>query len=119
MRRHSYLSCYGPQFIHGLAVVADQVKYRPAAFLKKTLKFPNYFMLVKEPAPRDFRGGDVKTVVWTAVIATWLILALIWFYAQIPLVGWLIFVGCILLIAPFMLIFAAAAVLWLHAAFPR
>lgn len=119
MKRHSYLSCYGPQFIHGLVIVADKSKYRPKVFLKKAFAFPNHFDLIKVAPPRNFRAGDVRSVLWSAIASTWLVMGAILFVLQPPLNLWLAFALVLTLLAPILLILLASAVLMMHKIFPR
>lgn len=119
MARSHYLSCYGPQFPHGLAILAAQSKYRPAVFLKAALRFPNHFELMKKPASRNFRAGDVKTVAWSVIAAIGLVIGLLFFYFQIPLTLLAMYVVLLVVVFPFLMIAITAAVLWLHATFPR
>ena len=119
MKIRNYISCFGPQFIHGMAVLADKVDYRPGTFLKRALALPDFYKLGHEAEPRDARAGDLHAVVWMTIASTWLVLFGLLFLLGLRFTQWLAIVVVISLLAPFLLILLATTILVLHRAFPN
>ena len=118
MKLRNYISCFGPQFVHGLAVLADKVDYRPTTFFKRALALPDFHKLGAEPEPRDARAGDLHAVVWMTIACSWVVLLAMLFVLGFNLSQWLALVFFVSFIAPFVLIFIGFLILVLHRSFP-
>ena len=113
MKLRHYLSCFGPQFVKGLGVLATQADGDPKRFLKSALALPDFHRLQKS-ADSSHLQSATRIAVWVAIAIAWVVMATTLFIVQLPLVLWLGLAIAVSLIAPYALILVATLFLALH-----
>ncbi len=105
----NYLSCFGPQFVKGIGILADQSHYKKSAFIKSIRPLPDFFVLSRQPSPHTSEVKRVRGVVWGAIAVAWITMIVLLFVISLPLALWLSLAGLVSLIAPHTLLLIAAA----------
>lgn len=107
-RLKNYLSCFGPQFVSGITVIADKAGYERRAFRALTRPYPNFFELAKLPKPANRNAHDVRMAVWGAIVIAWIFMITLLAMVRISLSTWIIAALIVSIIAPRTLLGIAA-----------
>lgn len=108
IRLRNYLSCFGPQFVRGMSVLADKSGYERRAFRALTRPYPNFFELAKLQKPHSRQARDVRSAVWGAIVIAWIAMIAMLAMLRIPLAVWLVIAILVSVIAPRSLLGIAA-----------
>lgn len=104
----NYLSCFGPQFVRGIAVLAAKAKFDRAEFRKSVRPLPNFFEVARAEAPKTPASRSLTRAVWSAIVIAWILSIVV--IAFIRLMWWQI--GLLIVIvsipAPQILLWVAA-----------
>jgi len=113
MKLRHYLSCFGPQFVRGLGVLATRANGDPKRFFTSALTLPDFHHLQKS-ADSSHLQSATRIAVWVTIAIAWVVMATTLFIVQLPLVLWLGLAIVVSLIAPFVLIMTASLFLALQ-----
>lgn len=107
-RLRNYLSCFGPQFVRGIAVLAVKASFDRAQFRKHVRPLPNFFEVARAEAPKTEAARGLTRAVWSAIVIAWILSIVV--VAFIRLTWWQI--GLLIIIvsipAPRILLWVAA-----------
>lgn len=107
-RLKNYLSCFGPQFISGLSVLAEKSGYERRAFRALTRPLPDFFRLAKQAQPRSKNARSFRAAIWGAIALAWIFMIILLTMARLPFASWLVIAVIVSVIAPRTLIFIAS-----------
>ena len=104
----NYLSCFGPQFVRGIAVLGARADYDRARFWKSVRPLPNFFEVARSETPKSSASRSLTRAVWSAIVIAWILSIVV--VAFIRLTWWQI--GLLIVIvsipAPQILLWVAA-----------
>ncbi len=115
-RWRNYGSCFGPQFVRGMSVLAERAGYERRAFRKLTRPLPDFFAVASQDKPMSRPARQLRSAIWGAIALAWIMMLVLLTMARLPFSVWLVVAVVVSLIAPRTLLGIAA--LCLHRA-PR
>jgi hypothetical protein len=108
IRLRNYLSCFGPQFVRGISVLAEKSGYERRAFRALTRPYLNFFELDRLQKPHSRQARDIRSAVWGAIVIAWIVMIAMLAMLRIPLAVWLVIAILVSVIAPRSLLGIAA-----------
>lgn len=73
LRWRNYLSCFGPQFVRGISILAHDAHYDRTKFRKAIRPLPDFFALGKKVPPHDASARQLRLAIWSAIAIAWIL----------------------------------------------
>ena len=109
-RIYNYLSCFGPQFVDGICVLARSTNFERQRFRRKIKPMPNFFELAsnKKNLTSSLKARQLRIAVWSAIATAWVLTLTALTFLNLNWWGALILIVAVSIPAPYILIEVAA-----------
>jgi hypothetical protein len=109
-RIYNYLSCFGPQFVDGILVLARSTNFERQRFRKKIKPMPNFFELarIKKNLASSPKAQQLRLAIGSAIAIAWILTITALAFLNLNWWGALILIAVVSVPAPYILIGVAA-----------